>query len=342
MGATEETGTPVTIYTVARHAGVSIATVSRVLQGSCPVSPETRRKVLRAVQELDYVPLRVTRRPGAHLHETHGLLLPGLAGPYYSELLAGYESTAAQYGQSVAVMFDGGPVELDVVLRRAITRLDGLVVATGSMDDEAISRLCRTVPTVLVARDAVPGCDTVTVENVAAAATLTRHLLAHGVDRLVFVGHPAASYDISERYRGFREALEGRPEALPPILVAYEERSAPAVVATLLSARDAVNGLVCANDELALSTIRLLARHGIKVPDDMAVVGFDDLAASSYIAPGLTTVRQPMRELGRWAAIRLHERIGGRDHDVTPQVLPTQLIRRASCGCADDYASPGR
>ena len=115
--ASDDGDRPVTIYTVAERAGVSIATVSRVLKGSTPASPMTRRKVLRAVEELDYVPLRSSRPVDVPRHQTHGLVLPGLYGPYFSELLTGFESTAAQYGQSVVVVLANGPVDVETSLR---------------------------------------------------------------------------------------------------------------------------------------------------------------------------------------------------------------------------------
>jgi LacI family transcriptional regulator len=329
---------PVTIYTVAERAGVSIATVSRVLQGSARSSPVTRQKVLRAVEELDYVPLRAARTIDVQRHEAHGLVLPGLTGPYFAELLAGYESTAAQYGQSVVVVLTAGIADLDTTLRTLLARVDGLVLTHGTAGDAMIRTLARNTPTVVLAHTPIEGCDTVTVENCESASALTTHLLEHGRRRLVFAGDPETSHDIAARYAGFAAALgeAGLTEALPPLRVWFEESSAPEIVAALLDAGDAVDGLVCANDELALATLTLLRRRGVAVPDDVAIVGFDDIMASRYVDPGLTTVRQPTHELGRWAAIRLHERIQGRTRDVQPQILPTRVVLRGSCGCPWD------
>ncbi|MCU1536947.1 MAG: transcriptional regulator, LacI family, partial [Humibacillus sp.] len=200
---------------------------------------------------------------------------------------------------------------------------------------------------VLVARSPLEGCDAVQVENFLSSAELTRHLLDHGRRSLVFVGDPDSSHDISERHRGFQHALSRRQgdQAAPPVRVGYEETDAHAVLDALTAIEASgtvVDGLVCANDELALATMVLLARTGRSVPGDIAVVGFDDIMTARYLAPGLTTVAQPMRELGRWAAIRLHERIAGRTFDVHPQVLPTRLMLRGSCGCTWDEAAPLR
>ena len=190
----------------------------------------------------------------------------------------------------------------------------------------------------MLAHSPIEGCDTVLVENRESAAALTSHLLDHGRRRFVFVGDPETSHDIRERYAGFAGALEkaGVSEARPPISVWFRESSAPEIVETLMASPGQVDALVCANDELALATMTLLARQGVSVPDDLAVVGFDDIMASRYIVPGLTTVKQPTHGLGRWAAIRLHERIQGRTRDVEPQILPTRVVLRGSCGCPWD------
>lgn len=334
---------PVTIYTVAERAGVSIATVSRVLSGSTPASAMTRQRVLRAVEDLEYVPLRGGRTVDVPSHQTHGLVLPGLRGPYYSELLSGFESTAAREGQSVVVVVCDASKDAEAAVRKILGRVDGIVIANDTVSDAMVRQIVRSTPTVLVARDAIEGCDSVQVENFISSAELTRHLLEHGRTRLVFVGDTAASHDISERYRGFQHALSRRrgAEVAPPIRVEFEERSGRQVIEALRAAAAdgiEIDGLVCANDELALATMVLLGRDGRRVPDDVAVVGFDDIMTSRYLAPGLTTVQQPMRELGRWAAIRLHERIGGRRFDVHPQVLPTRMVVRGSCGCDWDQA----
>ena len=234
--------------------------------------------------------------------------------------------------------------DAEASVRKILGRVDGIVIANDTISDAMVRQIVRTTPTVLVARDAIEGCDSVQVENFISSAELTRHLLEHGRTRLVFVGDPDTSHDVSERYRGFQHALTRKrgAEVAGPIRVQYEETSGGRVMEGLREAEAGgaeIDGLVCANDELALATMVLLGRAGRRVPDDIAVVGFDDIMTSRYLAPGLTTVQQPMRELGRWAAIRLHERISGRTFDVHPQVLPTRMVVRGSCGCDWDQTS---
>ena len=329
---------PTTIYSVAQLAGVSIATVSRVLQGTRTASPQTRANVLAAVEELDYVPLRAARSLAVRRHEAHGLVVPDLIGPYYSELLMGYESAAAQLGQSVVIVVTHPGEDTRRAVRDLSSRVDGLVLANSTVSDDAAGALGRRTPVVLLARPAAAGCDAVTAENVLSARALTEHLLAHGRRRLFFVGDPDGSPDVQQRYRGFTTALaaSGVSAVGPAIRVDFHERSGAQVAAQVLGQVNGPDALVCANDELALSTMKALQHAGVRVPDDIAIVGWDDVMTARYVSPGLTTVRQPLDELGRAAATRLHTHIAGAQAATEPLILPTELILRTSCGCPEE------
>lgn len=337
-------GEPVTIYTVAERAGVSIATVSRVLQGSRPASAETRSKVLRAAAELDYVPLRAGRALPANRHEAHGLVLPELSGPYYSAVLMGYESAAAHYGQSVVVVVTANRSDMRRTVRDLTARVDGLVIAQSTLPDAAVATIRRKIPTVLLAREPVRGCPTVTAENVHAARELARHLLDHGRQRLVFVGDPQGSPDIRRRYAGFRAALEerGMTEAAPPIPAFLDERYAADVAAELRRLGSRVDAVMCANDELALGLMVMLNAQGVRVPHDLALTGWDDIMTARYM--GLSTVRQPMHELGRLAATHLHRLVNdpALADRPDPEPLPSRVVLRGSCGCHWDRTTAVR
>jgi len=327
---------PTTIYSVAQLAGVSIATVSRVLQGTRATSAQTRAKVLSAVQQLDYVPLQAARSLAVHRHEAHGIIVPDLIGPYYSELLMGYESAAAELGQSVVIVV-AHPSEEATRAVRLSSRVDGIVVANSTISDDAARSLAQRTPVVLLARPPVEGCDAVSAENFQSARALTEHLLDHGRRRLSFVGDPEGSPDVQQRYLGFLDALSasGTSAAGPIVKVGFRERSGADVAAQVLGQKMRPDALVCANDELALATMKALQYSGIRVPDDIAIVGWDDVMTARYISPGLTTVRQPLYELGRAAATRLHERIAGAPTAPEPLILPTELVLRTSCGCPE-------
>jgi LacI family transcriptional regulator len=333
-----------TIYSVAKLAGVSIATVSRVLQGSRTASPQARANVLRAVEDLDYVPLRAARSLAVQRHAANGLVVPDLAGPYYSELLMGYESAAGELGQSVVLVVTSARKDPTRAVRELSSRVDGLVVAHCTIPDDAARSIAHQTPVVLLARPAVAGCDCVSTENTQSSAALTEHLLAHGRRRLLFVGDPEGSPDVGQRYRGFTSALSkaGTPAVGPALRVSYREASGAEAAAQALASVNRPDALVCANDELALSTMKALQRAGVTIPDDMAIVGWDDVMTARYVSPGLTTVRQPLYELGRLAATRLHERIAGGPLVPEPLILPTELVLRSSCGCPemDEHDEP--
>jgi len=327
---------PTTIYSVAQLAGVSIATVSRVLQGTRATSAQTRAKVLSAVQQLDYVPLQAARSLAVHRHEAHGIIVPDLIGPYYSELLMGYESAAEELGQSVVIVV-AHPSEEATRAVRLSSRVDGIVVANSTISDEAAQALARRTPVLLLARPPVEGCDAVSAENFQSAKALTEHLLGHGRRQLSFVGDPDGSPDVQQRYLGFLDALStsGTSAAGPIVKVGFRERSGADVAAQVLGHETRPDALVCANDELALSTMKALQYFGIRIPEDIAIVGWDDVMTARYVTPGLTTVRQPLYELGRAAATRLHERIAGAPTAPEPLILPTELVLRTSCGCPE-------
>ena len=334
-----------TIYSVAERAGVSIATVSRVLQGAGTVSSTTTQKVLDAVEQLNYVPLGAARSLAVRHHEAYGLVLPELTGPYYSELLMGFESRAAELGQSVTLMLTEGKADLARAVRQLATRVDAIAVLGSAAMPPAVARaLHGQKPVVIIAGAPQEGIESVGAENAHSAEQLTEHVLTHGRTRLVFVGDPEGAPDIYERHAGFLAAHRARgAEPAAPVRVPFREGEGEAVAERILSGEIEADALVCANDELALGIMSRLQDAGRDVPGDVAVVGWDDVMASRYVRPGMTTVSQPVRELGVLAADRLHHRVQGGEPHAERQVLATRVIIRGSCGCASPRNThPGR
>lgn len=331
-----------TIYSVAEAAGVSIATVSRVLQGGPNVSDGARGKVLQAASDLNYLPLGAARSLAVQRHEAHGIVLPDLKGPYYSELIMGYESRAAELGQSVVILLANRRDEPSAAVRALAARVDGLVfIGMSSVEDATVRRIGSSMPVVVVARDAVPGVDTLGAENIPNAMALTTHLLdVHGRSDLLFVGSPDRSPDARDRYAGFVAAHEhaGR-RAAAPVSIRLEEDAGTEFARRVLAREHRPDGLVCANDELALAIMDCLQTHGAQVPEEIAVVGWDDVMTARYVRPALTTVRQPVRELGAAAADALHARLTGGPGLRKPMIMPTLLVLRSSCGCPPDVPS---
>ena len=324
----------VTLRTVAARAGVSTATVSRVLEGSGPASEATRAKVIAAARELGYSPPARSHTVVAR-HEAYGLVLPDLAGSYSSMLLLGFGSAVADEGQSVRLVVARRRHDASEALHALAKGVDALAVGANTVPDSVVHALSRELPVVLLARAQVACCDSLRAENLANAELLTSHLFEHGRSHLVFVGDPDSSPDVAERYSGFRNAhvVAQVPLRRPPLRVPLVEGAGIQVADEILRRRVKVDGLVCGNDDLALAVIKRLKDHGVQLPEELAVVGWDDVLAARYITPALTTVRQPIRDLGRLAAERLRERVVGGQPVAAPRVVPTQVIIRSSCGC---------
>lgn len=333
-----------TIYEVAERAGVSIATVSRVQRNASVVAGPTRDRVARAIQELSYRPSSLGRRLAGGSHEATGIVFPDLSGPYYSAVILGYEEASAAEGRSVLILGTHrrhGAV--DQVLDLA-DRVDGLVIMGRTVDDAVVEELGRRgVPVVLLARDTVGAADSVRVDNREAAVALVRHLIEHGRRSLAFVGDPAASADAGERWEGFLEAHEraGLSPSHPPVPCAYRETDGREAARAVLGWSSRPDALVAANDEIAMGLLEAARDAGLRVPADLAVTGWDDIPAARHLSPPLTTVRQPMHEIGRRAAALLHERIGEPRREPRHDVLPTELVVRASCGCAAPQSEGG-
>jgi len=325
-----------TIYSVAERAGVSIATVSRVLSGAAVTSPEATEKVLKAARELAYVPQNSAKSLASRRYQTHAVVIGSLEGPYYSELLMGYEEVAARYDQELLLVVADRP-RRNRTLADLRARVDGVVIAQMDTPVDEIAALARLIPVVLVGRTGIDGCDSVVSESVRSATELTRHLIdRHGRRRLVFVGDPAQAFDVAARHDGFRTALAdaGLEAAHEPLVVPYTERGGERATDLVLALADRPDALVCANDEVALALTLGLRGRGVRVGIDIAVTGWDDVTAARYVSPGLTTASQPVREMGGRAAELLHRRVGGQQDPGGQHVLPTEVVIRQSCGCA--------
>jgi LacI family transcriptional regulator len=307
-----------TIYAVAARAGVSIATVSRVLRGTVPVSPDTERRVREAIEELRYTPSRLGRGLAERQHTANGIVFPDLSGPYYAEVVLGYESVAAELGRSVLILSSHGRTAArDMVLDLA-ARVDGLVFCTRTVDDDLIHEVAASgIPVVLIARPPVAEVDTVNTENRATARLLAEHLLGHGYLRPVFLGDVESSSDFAERLEGVRDVLPG----IATIPCGFDEEAGVRAADAVRRHRPDV--VICGNDEIALGLTRATG-------PGLPVTGWDDVMAARYAH--LTTVRQPMRELGARAARSLDERITGARAEPRHDILPTQLVIRSSCG----------
>jgi len=330
-----------TIADVARLAGVSIATVSRVVNGSTPVIPETAERVHAAVRQLCYVPRAAARVLASRKTQTIGLLVPEIGGDFFPPMLRGIETAIREMGYSLLIQTsfldqDG--------LRQATLgehNTDGLLVFTRSLPEQELRRLRRSrFPVVLLHRAAPEGLDipTVTVENKNGTLLAVEHLVqAHHRRRIVFLRGPEGSEDSLWRERGYMLALEAAGIAFDPTLVArsgYSRDGAYHAIRELIRKGVLFDAVFSGDDDSATGVLTALREAGIKVPTQVAVIGFDDVSFSIHLSPPLTTVHAPLEQVGREAVRQLIQLIRG-EVEAEPRVtlLPTQLIIRQSCGC---------
>lgn len=316
-----------TIYTVAEHAGVSVATVSRVLQGSPATSSAARERVLTAVAELGYTPLRRSpRRP-----QTHGVVVPNLFERTWTELLLGMQDQIGTSQARMVLSCDGlgETAEIDAAVIELAAHTDSLVICESTASDAVVTELGERLPVVLVGRDGVGGCDQLLVDQQTPAETLIAGLGQLGRKRLALIGDPDAGQSLALRHQVLTELAAGNLLDCQTLTVPIDETGADQALPQLLAGDFDV--ALCATDELALRLLHVLVWRKVRVPDDLAVVGWGGLPAADYVVPRLTTVREPARELGRLAAAHCRDRLAG--NPVRPAtVLQPAVIWRESTG----------
>ncbi len=327
-----------TIYTVAEEAGVSIATVSRVLNDSPKVKEETRAKVLRAVEKLGYQPNASARGLALKRTEIIALIFPDISGPFYSEVIRGVESEVSQQNYNLLIYGTYGKASSARFLRFLPTKVDGLILMTRSVDDEYIFYLYRQrIPFVLLDREIGElEVDCVLTDNVEGAYKAVEHLIQHGYQRVAFIGGPPDSPDSNARFEGYRQALKDYGLPMLAHLVEWGnflQLGGYQAMNRLLDRSDSPLAVFIANDEMAIGAIEAVRGRGLSVPGDIAIVSFDDIEMASYVHPPLTTVRQPIRQFGVLAVRMLLRRIKDPEAEAKTVLLPAQLVIRRSCGC---------
>jgi LacI family transcriptional regulator len=359
----------VTIFEVARRAGVSASSVSRALEGKPGVSPLNRQLVMAAVKELGYVPNGSARGLATSRHGVIGLLFPGIGDDdaeaghevllYADQVIRGAERAAQDAGYAVLIAGTRGPDSSGMV-RSVAGKADGLVVLARSIPQPELMALARRAPVVLLAAARpVPGADLVAADIVAAdivaadlvaadneagAYDVTNHLLAaHGYRDVIFAGGPEDSPDSQARFAGFQRAMRANglaAPARPEVDDDFSEAGGTRIASQLLRRNSLPRAIVVANDQMAVG---LSSALGVKVdvPGDVALTGFDDIQLSRFSSPPLTTVRQPMQELGSRSVSLLLDRIEGASRGAPRTVLlPTTLVVRRSCGCQPAAQGP--
>jgi LacI family transcriptional regulator len=318
---------------IAREAGVSQTTVSRVLNDDPRVTKETRQRVIDVIDRHGYTPNAIARGLVTSRTSLVGVLISDIMNPFYPELLEAIGSQLAAYGLRMLVADTASQPE-EVHARLLVEhRVDGIVFTSALLDSQTVASLAaRRFPIVLANRyvDGVE-CDTVTTDNGGGAKAVAEHLLELGHERIAVVTGNEKSSTSRDRYAGFVAVLEEAGVGLDPTLVRtgdYDYERAHATTVELLELTPPPTAIFCLNDVMAFATLNACRRLRVGVPEEVSVVGFDDIRASSYEAYELTTVRQPLGELARTAVDLLAERVAAPDVPPRSLVFPSRLIRR--------------
>ncbi|MBR7826007.1 LacI family DNA-binding transcriptional regulator [Actinospica sp. MGRD01-02] len=352
-----------TIYDVARAAGVSIASVSRVLNGHTTPRPETRERVLRAVRELGFVPDGAARALSSRLKEVVAVVFRRPAVEPSTEIGAEPEFQdeadglvfidVVNRGIEISAQLENFDLLLSSVrvdeptphgkVAKLAGKSDGIILHDRVLTPAGVVRLSEKIPVVTLAGTPTRASVNIVADNDGGMRELTHHLLGtHGYRSIAYLSGRADSPDNQARGAALREVAKeyGIEPAVGPVWTGeYSAAGGVRVIRQVLAEGGALpRAICCANDQTALGVINEIQRHGLRVPEDVAVTGFDDVYIARHTNPPLTTVRQPIERLGALAFQTLHSMIGGERPAERQIVLPVHVVLRSSCGCRPDPA----
>jgi len=325
------------IRKVAALAGVSVATVSRTLKNPQQVSPDTREKVLEAVDQAGYTPNLMAIQ--FRSQRTHNLvvLVPDIANTFFARVIRGIQEAASAVGYRVLLCNTLGNPETERQFAGLVDarQADGVIQLRAfdpfaRQDHPPLVNICEIV-------DDAPW-PTVSLDNRGAARAMTEHLLALGHRRIGLIKGPADSPLTRERFAGYRHALEAAGMAVDPALLQYGNydcSSGHAAAARLLQSEARPTAIFCENDEMAMGAIQCIRQAGLRIPEDIAVAGFDDISFAAFCNPPLTTIAQPAEAFGQHAVALLLAQLDGQAIGERHQVLPFQLVVRASTAASN-------
>jgi LacI family transcriptional regulator len=327
---------PVTIDQVAQMAGVSQSTVSRFLNGTAVVSERKRQAINDAIAASGYVPNPVARGLAGGRTFSIGVITQAIDSPFYGAALRGIEDELEPAGYSPLFVSGHWNVDLESrcleVLRSR--RVDGIIILTGRLPDETLISCAASVPVVVTGRTLDShGLASINFDNFEGARLATEHLLDLGHRKIALIAGDPAHPDAVERTYGYRAAIEAaglRYERRLVVSGGFSEAGGQEAVNLLVTSGQDFTAVFAANDEMAFGAAIALRRHGFRIPDDVSIVGFDDLPAARYANPPLTTIRQPAYELGRLAAAQMFRLLNGQQPDA--EVPAPLLIARESSG----------
>lgn len=330
----------VTIKDISRVAGVSTATVSKVLNGDySKVSDQTKQRVLKTAKELGYRPNRLARGLVQSKTNIIGLIVPDIANPYFADLARGVEDTARTQGYKMILSNSDESAEkereyLEVLLEY---NADGIIITGNNTSEDDLAEYRKNTPMVAIDRYLGDDVCTVSIDNFGGSYMATEHLIQHGHRRIAYIGGAVIDTHVPKnRLNGYLKALRDYGIDIDLALIeggSYQHETGYFCVHHLLNQGLSFTAIVCGNDLMAFGALRALRERGYSVPDDVSLVGYDDIYLTELIDPPLTTVKQPTYELGRAAMDFLsklmhHETITEKVHHFTPQLVVRQSVAR--------------
>jgi LacI family transcriptional regulator len=327
-----------TIDDVAKRAQVSISTVSRVLNGLDRVHPATRERIQAAMVELGYQPSALARGLALRRTNTIGLIVPNVTDPFFSEMVRGVEEAAAAAGYNLLIASQPRYIE-EPRYHQLFTqsRVDGLVLVGINVQPAQLDQLAaQGFPVAVIQEDLGGAVPTFVADNEGGARALAQHLIGHGYRRIAYITGSDYTPDSADRLRGLRAVLAAHNLTIPDEYIVrgdFLRGSGYTAMQRLLDLPRRPEAVFAANDQMAGDALQAIRERSLRVPADIAVVGFDDTILASYTSPTLTTVRQPAYAMGQRAvgAVLAAPEDGAPSRRV---VLPTALIVRESCGCS--------
>ncbi len=327
-----------TIKDVAREASVSIATVSRVFNDTTVVRADTAQRIRDVAATLRYHPHGGARSLITNRTHTLGVLLPDLFGEFFSELIYGIDLTARREGFHILVSRSWeGRTEIEEAMRAMRGRVDGVLLMSPDIDADSLLNFPPTLPVVLLCSPAKgPDADSVIIENFRGARDMVNHLTSLGHSRIAMIKGASGNYDAAERLRGYRAAVR-ESGVMPDRGLEYDgdftEASGYAATIEMLAVSPRPTAIFAANDSMAIGALSALRESGVRVPEDMAVAGFDDIPLARYMDPPLSSVRVPIADLGARAVETLLHAIAYKaDHRSRRERVSTELVIRRSTG----------
>jgi LacI family transcriptional regulator len=329
---------PVTLKDIAKRAGVTSATVSMVINNKPNISQTTRKKVLSIAKELNYYPNVIARGLATKRSNAIGVIVPNLASSFVVRVLQGIKSTNRDLNYTVLLFDTIGQKESEAQLFQRLARerrIDGVILISATVTDEELNVFAEeSVPGIVVARQC-DKIDCVYVNNEQGAKDAVNYLISKGHSVIACVVSAKLGLPMEERLSGYRKSLAEK--AIPfrqELVFSVDEdnmNDGAAIFAKLKAIQPAVTAVfVPAGDMVAIGILKEAKKNGLRVPEDLAVVGYDDLPAAEVIEPSLTTVRQPKLEMGDYAINMIVDKIEGREAGLKQKELPTKLIVRES------------